>query len=95
MVEQVEEVRAEPQILPFAELEGFAESEIDILLRRADDAVAWRVAIKRTIARRTVGKRRQRVGLVSSGVHPVGDARLRTSVAGSTTISIRCSIGIK
>ena len=57
MIEQVEEVRPESQILPFAQLEGLAQSEIDILLRRPDDAVARRVAVDRRVAGSSVGKR--------------------------------------
>ena len=45
MIKQVEEVRAESQILPFPQFEGFAQREIHVLLRRPDDAVARRVAV--------------------------------------------------
>ncbi len=72
MIEQVEEVRPESQALPFAELERLVQSEIHILLRRPNDAVARRVAVERPIARGAVRKRRVRVGRVGQGIDPVG-----------------------
>src|SRR6202453_1035117 len=83
MIEQVEEIRAEAEILPFAEFERLAECQIDILLRRPDDAVARRVAVELAIAGGPVGNRPERVWLISSGVDPVCQARFRAAVAGS------------
>lgn len=82
MIEQVKEVRAEAQILPFPQLECFAQRQIHILLWRPDNAVAGRVAIDRRIAGGSVGKRRQRVGLISQGIHPIRETRFRATVAG-------------
>src|SRR5580692_10805854 len=83
MIKQVEEIRPESQTLPFAQLECLVESEIHILLRRPNDAVARRVAIARSIARAAGRKRQERVRLVSQGIHPVGQPRLWTASARS------------
>src|SRR5580704_9625135 len=82
MVEQVKEIRPESQALPFAELETLVQRKIHIFLRRPDDAVPGRVAVKRSVARFTVGeRRRQRIRRVSSRIHPIGQPRRDASRA--------------
>ena len=83
MIKQVEEIRPESQALTFAELERLVQSEIHILLRRANDAVARRVAVECPIAHGAVRKGRVRVGSVRQGIDPVGQSRFRAAMAGS------------
>ena len=66
MVEKIEELGAEPQTLPFPELERLAECEVDVHLLRADDAIAWGVAITSTTIDADNGRR-----LIGSGFNPV------------------------
>jgi hypothetical protein len=44
MVEQIEELRAESQILPFAQPKRLADRKVDIHLVRAINAIARRVS---------------------------------------------------
>jgi len=64
MIEQIEEIGPETQAMAFAQLERLVESEIDILLRRPNDAVARRVAVERPITACTVRQRCQGIGRV-------------------------------
>ena len=83
MIEQVKEIGAESHVLSFTELERLIQREIHILLRRADDAVARRVAVDRRVTWRAVGKRwGQWIWCVRRRVHPVGQPRFRAAVAG-------------
>src|SRR5271156_1628865 len=70
MVEQIEELGAEMQSPPFAQLEILAEREVDVHLLRANDAIAGRIAIPSSAGR---GIRNRRRRLVSIGVDPVCD----------------------
>src|SRR5271157_734693 len=83
MVEQVEEVRPKPEILPFAELERLAQSKIHVFLRRPNDAVSRRVAVNRRIAWSAAGECRLGVGRVSIRIDPVGKTRSYAARAGS------------
>src|ERR1700733_2493115 len=83
MIEQVEEVRPETQVLPFAQLEGFTESEVYVFLRGADDAIARRVAVNRRITAGAAREGRKRVGHISQRIPPVGQPRLWSSLTGS------------
>src|SRR6516162_2899982 len=75
MVEEVEEVHQEAQALPLGDAEDLAEAEINVLLRGAYDAVSRRVSEQGCIAISAGRKRGERVGLISSRVHPTGQAR--------------------
>jgi hypothetical protein len=44
VVEEVKKLRLESQILPFGQPEHLPNREVDVLLRRTDDAVAARVS---------------------------------------------------
>src|SRR5580700_3183919 len=70
MVEQVEEVRQETQALPFRQLKDFTQAEVDILLRRSDDAVPRRVAEQGCIAIPARRKLGERVRLICHRVDP-------------------------
>src|SRR5579862_5782420 len=77
MIEQIEEIGAETQALVFTQVKSLVEGEIHIFLRRTNDAVARRVAVNRSVARASVGKRgSERVGCVRGCVDPVREARL-------------------
>ena len=84
MIEQVEKIRPESQVLPFTQFERFANSQIHVLLWRSDNAVARSVAVNGRIAARTVGKRREGIGLIGRGIYPIGQARFWATVTGST-----------
>src|SRR5208282_6559411 len=58
VIEQVEKVRTESEALPLRQPECLIEREVDVFLRRPDDAVAGSVAVNCRVTRRTVGKRR-------------------------------------
>ena len=66
MVEQIEELGAESQILPFAQLERLAEREVDVHLIRADNAIAGRVPKAGSTVRTDY-----RIRLIGGGVDPI------------------------
>src|ERR1700752_4463051 len=72
MVEQIKELGAETQILPFAELKRLAEREVDIHLLRADDAIARRISKTGGAVRGVRDSGRLCIG---GGVDPVCDFR--------------------
>src|ERR1700680_1117751 len=85
MVEEVEEIRPEAQVLTLTQPEGFAQSEVHILLRWSDDTVARRVAVKGRVAVSARGERCKRVGLVRIRIHTVGQPR--RDAAGTESVS--------
>src|SRR3981081_2893411 len=75
MVEQVEEDSAEAEVLPLAQFERFAQSEVHVLLRWSDDAVARRGAVNGRVAVSARGEGCKRVGLIRVRLYPVGQPR--------------------
>src|SRR6516164_6230887 len=82
MVEEVEELGAEAQALAFRQLENLGQSEVQVFLWRAVNAVARSVTVNRSIARVAVGKRNHRVRNVGGNVCPVSEPRLDASMGG-------------
>lgn len=80
MIEQIEELGLESQVLPFPEVEHFAEREIYIFLRWSDDAVAGGVPVERCITGGAVRKGGQGIGLIGGRIYPTYEARLRAAV---------------
>src|SRR5208282_1879079 len=82
MVEQVKELGAEMQALPFAELKRLAERQVDVKLFRADDAIARSVPITCGGAPRGKGIRGVRdkgIRYIGSRVDPISDLRVEAA----------------
>ena len=71
MIEQVEEVRAEAQILSVRNLEDLLQGQVDVPLRGPDNAVARRVPVDSGVAITTCGKRSEWIRSISCRVNPV------------------------
>ena len=81
MIEQVEEVRAEAQLLFARNIEDFLQSEVHILLLGPDNAVARRVPVDSGVAISSRGKRSEWIRSISCWIHPVNS---RTSGSART-----------
>src|SRR5208282_3108963 len=97
MVEQIKELGAETQILPFADLKCLAQREVDVHLLRADDAIARRVS--KTGGRchpryDSSGVRDKSHWLIRGRLDPIGDLSLEvTRIQSVAATEARSEIG--